>query len=801
MQDQTKPMPTRPTWRVSDNAAQWGMHIHPRRTLHPMPTLVVVLSGVAAFCPALSLGQGVPPLPIAGKSQLTLAGQIDLPRLVDLSAQRLGLNIQYDAASLRGSVTLRLGAGISDDELWALTNRVLASQGFTTVRMHEGGAVTYSVVRLADAPGLARFGVEGAGGARDDEALAEQGPPPGYATLVLRARHRPAKDLLEAVRPVLSKSGSVATELGSSGLILLADLAPRLEEAQRVLEMLDAPAAAPVIEEVPARHLSPTALAAAAMSLAAKREQVSGQRLPGEVTPAPGGSAVLLVAPAESAAAWRSLLAQLDRREEVVTRSYTPRAFAPSEVAGLIEQTVRPGVGAAGSADDRFRIVQDDLTGTLIITATAAQHEEILALLTRLESAAPETRRPVRAFVIRNRSVIELLTVLQGMLGAGVLDAAAASEGGLLPASPTLTAPDIGRTDRPLDPRGGPPVSTSGQPSPAASGDTYPLLARSSSPTAVIPRGGAAPDLILTADEATSTIVAIGEARQLAQLEALIKQLDVRQPQVMLEVLLVSLSEAQSLALGVELQKELNLAGDTRATLASLFGLASRTADGVPGFGAGAGFTGLVLSPGDFSIVVRALETLNNGRSMSMPKVLVGNNQQGTFTSVLQQPFASLSTGTATTTTSFGGTLDAGTIATVRPQIAAGDHLLLDFSVQLSSFVGASVGDGLPPPKQTNSVQSQVTIPDGHTVVVGGLELLTETDTESRVPLIGGIPLVGELFRNRTRNYGRDRFFVFIRANILRHGGFEDLRHLSAGDLGVAGVDDGWPVSRPRVVR
>src|SRR5690606_32563971 len=109
--------------------------------------------------------------------------------------------------------------------------------------------------------------------------------------------------------------------------------------------------------------------------------------------------------------------------------------------------------------------------------------------------------------------------------------------------------------------------------------------------------------LILTADEATSTIVAIGEARQLAQLEVLIKQLDVRQAQVMLEVLLISLSESQSLALGVELQKQLNLAGDTSATLACIFGLAPASVGGMPGMGTGV--TGLVLDSGDFSIVFR----------------------------------------------------------------------------------------------------------------------------------------------------------------------------------------------------
>lgn len=717
---------------------------------------------------------------------IALAGQVELARLVDLAAQRLGLAIQYDANALKGAVTLRLGAGVPDSELWPLLNRVLASQGFTTVRLP--GDRAYSVVRLADAPALARV----------QDGPGPDGPPAGFQTLVIRAQHRPAKELADAFRPLLSKTGASVTELPGTGLVVVADLAPRLEEALRIVASLDVPSAAPVVEELPLRHLSATALVALATQVAGKRELVSGQKLPGELVPLPGGKSVLLVAPGHAAAAWRELIGQLDQREPVTTATYTPRAFAPREVAALIENVLRPADGAAAAgADERWRLVIDELTGSLIITATAAQHEEIRALLQRVDVAAPEARRPMRSFVIRNRSLPELLGVLQSMLGAGVLDQPVGDPLSGEPLAPDLTAPDIGRTERPVDPRGGPPVSVASQPRPPSS----PLLRDLGRGGRELPRVEVDSELILTADEATSTIIAIGDSRRLAQLEALIRQLDVRQPQVMLEVLMVSLSEAQSLALGIELQQELNLSGDTRATLASLFGLAQRSADGIPGLGTGAGFTGLVLNPGDFSVVLRALETLNQGRALSIPRVLVGNNQQGTFSSVLQQPFATVNTGTATSTTSFGGTLDAGTIASVRPQIAAGDHLILEYSVQLSSFVGTSSVEGLPPPKQTNSVASSVTIPDGHTVVVGGLELLTEADAESRVPLIGGIPILGELFKNRTKNHSRDRFFVFIRANIIRHDGFEDLKYLSIQDRAAARVEDGWPEVRPRMIR
>ena len=207
----------------------------------------------------------------------------------------------------------------------------------------------------------------------------------------------------------------------------------------------------------------------------------------------------------------------------------------------------------------------------------------------------------------------------------------------------------------------------------------------------VHPRGqrkeGLAP-LTLTADEGTNTLIAIGEPRLLAQVETLLATLDVRQPQVMLEVMLVSLTQAQTLDLGIELERVLTHADDTKIRLASLFGLSTSGAAG-RSVGDAAGFIGTVLNPGEFAVVVRALQGVNSGRSLSAPQVLVNNNQQATISALLQQPFVSTNASTTVATTSFGGTQDAGTQLTIKPQIAAGDHLILDYSVTLSSFVGA----------------------------------------------------------------------------------------------------------------
>ena len=98
-------------------------------------------------------------------------------------------------------------------------------------------------------------------------------------------------------------------------------------------------------------------------------------------------------------------------------------------------------------------------------------------------------------------------------------------------------------------------------------------------------------------------------------------------------------------------------------------------------------------------------------------------------------------------------------------------------------------------------MQSVVTIPDGYTVVVGGLEVVSAAEAVSQVPLLADIPLLGELFKSRSKSRSRSRFYIFIRADILRHGGFEDLKYLSDLDVLAAGVDDGWPQVEPRVIR
>jgi general secretion pathway protein D len=306
---------------------------------------------------------------------------------------------------------------------------------------------------------------------------------------------------------------------------------------------------------------------------------------------------------------------------------------------------------------------------------------------------------------------------------------------------------------------------------------------------------------VLTADRSTNRLIALGTPRVLEELEHLITELDVREPQVMVEALVVSLSDSQTRALGVELQKQ-GVNGEVQYKLGSLFGLGgvSPTDPAIPAL-AGTGAVGVVLDPGSFSALVKALETVNQGRTLTIPKVLVTNQQPASLNSVLQTPFASTNASTTVATTTFGGTQDAGTEITVTPRITEGDELSLDYTITLSSFVGDPASPALPPPRQQNKLKSMATVPDGFTVAVGGLEVETDGTSSSRVPLLGSIPILGALFSSQSKTKTRSHFYVFLRTTVLRSQSFEDLRYVSEHELAAAKVDDGWPHIQPRIIR
>lgn len=116
----------------------------------------------------------------------------------------------------------------------------------------------------------------------------------------------------------------------------------------------------------------------------------------------------------------------------------------------------------------------------------------------------------------------------------------------------------------------------------------------------------------------------------------------------------------------------------------------------------------------------------------------------------------------------------------------------------LNSFGESSSDTGdLPPPRQTNEIDSEITIPNGCAVIVGGLTRADLSDTASMVPWLGELPFLGQLFGLHSRADAQSTLFVFIRPMILRDDQFADLKYLSDRDLRAAEMPPNFPTSQP----
>ncbi|MEM9372520.1 MAG: secretin N-terminal domain-containing protein, partial [Planctomycetota bacterium] len=423
------------------------------------------------------------------------------------------------------------------------------------------------------------------------------------------------------------------------------------------------------------------------------------------------------------------------------------------EAIDLIDQVARdPSTRGSG---DRWSVVHNEPAGTLIFTATRAEQSRVEGLLDQLAAIPPEHRIQTRSFTITNRDAVGLQASLFGLLG--------------------IDSPDVS--------------------SPDASDGSESGAARQTGAGSASRRDG----LVLAVDDQLNTIIASGSPALLDRVAELIERLDIRQPQVLLEIILVSLSEGQSKDLGVEIQAQIGDSG-TLFGLGSIFGLSNvGPGSGTPDAG-GNGGSLVILDPGDFSVVVRALDTISDGRAVSTARTLVMNNESANISNTVSEPYADVVFDDGDAITGFGGSESAGTNISVTPQIAQGEFLVLDYDVSLSAFLGEST-PGLPPSEQSTSISSTATIPDGHCVVVGGLELLNQSDTTTKTPMLAELPVLGGLFRNSSRSDSRTRFFLFIRASIMRERGFERLRHLSERRAADAEIDAGWPVVKPVLIR
>ena len=317
-------------------------------------------------------------------------------------------------------------------------------------------------------------------------------------------------------------------------------------------------------------------------------------------------------------------------------------------------------------------------------------------------------------------------------------------------------------------------------------------------------------------DARTSQLVVVATETEQADVDTLIAQLDKPTRQVLIETKLVELSSNPSTVKGIDWAGTLQ-AQNVAFGNGALSGTATTTSPGTPvttpGFGGGPGTTTAPGSSTVYSLVnaignggfsastasgllpdtgfltadgVRAVLSFLNQSSdaqvVSTPRVVTLDGETATIAVTRDFPVINVTAGTQNTAGGSSITYsNIGTLLIVTPRITADDKIWLKVIPDVSSFFGKdteSIGPG-----QTISadifdqrhIETQVLIPNAHTLVMGGLVQDNPSVSTTKVPILGDIPIFGLAFRKESKSMVKDNLLIFITPTIVRDTDFKPM--------------------------
>ncbi len=268
----------------------------------------------------------------------------------------------------------------------------------------------------------------------------------------------------------------------------------------------------------------------------------------------------------------------------------------------------------------------------------------------------------------------------------------------------------------------------------------------------------------------TNTLVITDTPRKIQEIRELLARLDVPARQVMIEARVVVATDGWSRDLGARLGFEaIKTTGKHQIGGSTAGAPATGNGQALPDV-AGAGELALSLlnlSNGNLlSLELRALEADNRGKVISNPRVMTSNQKPAVILNGTQVPYitTTVTNGAVQQTVTFK---DAFLCLLVDPQILNNDSIILTVEVQKDAVrIVPEIGDNIPA-IDTKRVKTQVRINSGETLVLGGIFDGTESSTVSKVPMLGDVPVLGNLFKTTSKENSKTELIVFLTPRIL----------------------------------
>ncbi len=290
----------------------------------------------------------------------------------------------------------------------------------------------------------------------------------------------------------------------------------------------------------------------------------------------------------------------------------------------------------------------------------------------------------------------------------------------------------------------------------------------------------------IQADESTNALVITAPPDIMRTLKRVISQLDIRKAQVLVEAVIAEVSGDLARELGVQWLFRGN-SSDAPLGVVNFSNSGSPIADlinGVASVADGGSFPSIVdnaligvgnVEDGQFNYiaVLNALSSDTDTNILSTPTLVTLDNEEAEIVIGRNVPFVTgsfTSTGASSGSTNPFQTIqreDVGLTLRIKPQINEGDALRLDIEQEVSS-IAPSVAGASDIVTKKRAIKTSVMVDDGQVVVLGGLIEETVDEDVQKVPLLGDIPLLGNLFKSRTSDVTKTNLMVFIHPVILR---------------------------------
>ena len=474
----------------------------------------------------------------------------------------------------------------------------------------------------------------------------------------------------------------------------------------------------------------------------------------------PGNNSIIITDYADNLQRMSKIIAALDSPAAGDLDVIPVKHAIASDLAVMVNRLLEPQAGVAGADAGRVSLLADARTNSVIVRAPSAARANLAKSLIRKLDTPTTVPGNVHVVYLRNADAIKLAQTLRAVIASDT------STGQGTPAqqgSPSTAAP---------------------QQQQGGAGAAPPPLAASQ--PATLPAGGAGG--FIQADAATNTLIITASEAVYRNLRTVIDQLDARRAQVYVESLIVEVTAEKAAEFGIQW---LAATGDSNSAYRLGGGTAFNSAGNniVNQAAAKLGPNNSLIPPGNgltlglfrqingqlgLGALAHALETNSNANILSIPNLITLDNEEARIIVGQNVPFI---TGQFTTAASGGAAgvnpfqtierRDIGLSLRVRPQVSEGGTVKMAIYQESSNIRDATNVAGIITNKR--SIETNVLVDDGQIIVLGGLIEDSFNDGAEQVPLLGSLPVIGNLFKYSTRKRSKTNLMVFLRPIVIRN--------------------------------